>query len=169
MAIFDIVLVVLFFGFVGAGFYFGFIHTLGAVIGTVVGVLVASNFYGAIAPFFQFFMLKEGVANTLAFIIIFLLVSRLVGYLAHLFDQGFKIIRFIPFASSANRLAGALFGFFEATLVLGTILFVTSQFQISPAVNAAIDSSAFAGLLMTIAQILTPLIPESLKVRVIGG
>lgn len=166
MGTFDIVLLVIFFGFVGAGFYFGLIHTLGALLGVVVGVIAASSLYGEVAPFFQFFMLKEEVASVLAFIVIFLVTSRLVGWMVHMLDQGFKIVRFIPFASSVNRLAGALFGFAEGALVLGTILFVASHFQISPAINEAISNSRFAGLLMTIAKILTPLIPAAIKSRV---
>ena len=163
MGTFDIVLVVIFFGFVGAGFYFGLIHTLGAIIGAVVGVVAASNLYQDISPFIQFFMVKESVANVLAFIITFIVISRLIGYMVHMLDKGFKIIRFIPFATSVNRLAGGLLGFLEGALVIGTILFVASQFEISPAVNQAIEDSAFAGLLMTIASILTPLIPQALK------
>lgn len=163
MGILDIVLLILFFGFVGAGFYFGVIHTIGALIGVVVGVTAAGSLYDKVAPFFQFFMLKEDVARVLAFIIVFVVTSRLIGYMVHMFDQGFKIIRFIPFASSANRLAGALFGFAEGALVLGTILFVASHFQLSPAINDAIDQSKFAGLLMTIAKVLTPLIPVAIK------
>lgn len=163
MAIIDIILLVLFFGFVGAGFYFGIIHTLGAVIGAFVGVIAAGNLYTQVAPFFQFFMLKEPVAKVLAFIIIFIITSRLIGYVVHMLDQGFKIIRFIPFASSANHLAGAAMGFVEGALVLGTILFVMSHFQISPGLDAAIANSRFADLLMTIAKVVTPLVPAALK------
>lgn len=163
MGIFDIVLLVIFFGFVGAGFYFGIVHTLGALIGVVVGVMAAGALYEKVAPFLQFFMLKPEVAKVLAFILIFVITSRLIGWVVHMFDQGFKIIKIIPFASSINRLAGALFGFLEAALVIGTILYVTSHFQVSPYLNDAISNSAFAGLLMKIASILTPLIPAAIK------
>jgi len=163
MPILDIILLVLFFGFVGAGFYFGLIHTLGALLGVVVGVMAAGSLYDKIAPFFQFFLLKEEVAKVLAFVVVFLVTSRLIGWMVHMIDQGFKIIRFIPFASSANRLAGALLGFVEGALVLGVILFVMSHFQISPAINEAIDNSRFADLLITLAKVLTPLIPAAIK------
>ncbi|MBU0597904.1 CvpA family protein [Patescibacteria group bacterium] len=167
MGTFDIILLLLFFGFVGAGFYFGLIHTLGALAGVVVGVIAAGSLYNEITPFLQLFMLKESVAQVLSFIIIFLVVSRVIGYMVHMFDKGFKIIKFIPFASSINRLGGGLIGFFEATLVLGTILYVASQFQLSPYLDQAIANSAFAGLLMTIASILTPLLPGVFKIKVI--
>jgi len=167
MVVFDIILLVLFFGFVGAGFYFGLIHTLGAIIGVVGGILAAGSIYNEVAVMFQFFGFKGEVANVISFIVIFLVVSRLIGYAVHMIDKGFKIIKFIPFASSINRLGGALLGFFEAALVIGTILYVASNFEVSPYINAAIDDSAFAGLLMTIAKVVTPLVPDSMKVDVI--
>ena len=166
MGTIDIILLVIFFGFVGAGFYFGLIHTLGAIIGVVVGIVVASNLYVSFAQFFKFLMIKENVAEIIAFIALFIGVSRLIGYMVHMFDKGFKLAKLIPFATMVNRLAGGLLGFFEAALVLGTILFVMSNFNFSPELNAAIDNSAFAGLLVTIAKIVTPLVPESLKVNI---
>ncbi|MFA6098217.1 MAG: CvpA family protein [Patescibacteria group bacterium] len=167
MAIIDIILLIMFFGFVGAGFYFGLIHTLGAIIGVFVGVVAAGSLYRDISPFFQFVGLKSGVADVMAFIIIFLVVSRLIGFVVHMFDKGFQLARLIPFATTANRLAGALLGFIEGALVLGTILFVISHFQISPELNNAIDNSAFAGLLITLAKVVTPLVPNVLKVDVV--
>lgn len=163
MDIFTIVLLIIFFGFVGAGFYFGLIHTVGAVIGAVAGVWIASHYYHQISPFIQFFLVKGTVADVIAFVLILLVVSRLIGYVVHMLDQGFKIIKIVPFASSINRLGGALFGFLEAALVIGTILYVTSQFNISPQVTDAIGNNPFAGLLMNIAKILLPLIPTALK------
>jgi uncharacterized membrane protein required for colicin V production len=163
MGTFTVILLVIFFGFIAAGFYFGLIHTIGAVIGAVAGVWIASHFYDQISPFIQFFMIKGAVADVIAFIVILLVVSRLIGFVVHMLDQGFKIIKIIPFASSINRLGGALFGFVEAALVIGTILYVTSQFNVSPAVTDAINNTPFADLLMNIAKILLPLIPAALK------
>ncbi len=169
MGIFDIVLLILFFGFVGAGFYFGLIHTLGAIIGVVVGVIAAGSFYSEIAPFFQFLMIKSSVANVLAFIVVFLLISRVIGYMVHMFDKGFKLARLIPFATMANRLGGALLGFFEAALSLGIMLYVADKFDISPYINSAIDGSPFAGLLISIGGVLAPLIPGTLNANLITG
>ncbi|MFA5052254.1 MAG: CvpA family protein [Patescibacteria group bacterium] len=163
MGAFTVVLLLIFFGFIAAGFYFGIIHTIGAVIGAVAGVWIASHFYPEITPFIQFFMIKGAVADAISFIVILLVVSRLIGFVVHMLDQGFKIIKIIPFASSINRLGGAMFGFVEAALVIGTILYVTSQFNISPQITDAINNTPFAGLLMNIAKILLPLIPVALK------
>ena len=167
MGTLDLILLIIFFGFVGAGFYFGLIHTLGAIIGVVVGVVAASNIYTDISPFIQFFMIKENVADVIAFIVVFVGISRLIGYMVHMMDQGFKLARLIPFATMVNRLAGGLLGFVEGALVLGTILYVITTFEFSPEVMQTIDGSALAGLFTTISNILVPLLPESFNVNVI--
>lgn len=163
MAVIDIILLVVFLGFVGAGFRFGLVHTLGSIIGIIIGVIVATNFYGSISPFLQLFLLKSEIANWLAFIIIFIIINRLIGYVVHALDKGFKIFKIIPFISSINRLGGALLGFAEATFSLGMILYMATVFMGDSALAVAIENSAFAKLLISIAKILLPLIPIGLK------
>lgn len=163
MALFDIILLIIFFSFVASGFYFGLVHILGNLIGVVIGVMAASYFYKDFSPFLQFIFLKEPMANWLAFIIIFVLVNRLIGFVVHWIDKGFKIFKIIPFVSSINRLGGALLGFLEGALVLGTILYVGTRFLEGNFLAQAIENSRFAGLLIKIAKILLPLIPDSIK------
>lgn len=166
MGTLDLVLLIIFFGFIMAGFYFGLIHTLGAIIGVVVGVVAASNIYPEVSNFVQFFMIKENVADVIAFIVVFFGVSRLVGYMVHMIDQGFKLARLIPFATMVNRLGGGLLGFLEGSLVLGTILYVITTFEFSSEVMQTIDNSAMASLFTTISQVLIPLIPESMTANI---
>jgi len=163
MAMIDIVLLIIFFGFVVSGFWFGLVHILGNLIGVVFGILAASYLYKDLSPFLQFLFLKEPIANWLAFIIIFVLVNRLVGFAVRMIDKGFKIFKIIPFISSINRLGGGLLSFVEAALVLGTILYVGTKFLGDMPLVQTIQNSAFAGVLIKIAKILLPLIPDSIK------
>lgn len=163
MALFDIILLIIFFGFVASGFYYGLVHVIGNLLGVVIGVIAASYLYNDFSPFLQFLFLKESIANWIAFIIIFLLVNRLIGYMMRWIDKGFKIFKIIPFISSINCLGGALLGFLEGTLVLGTILYVGTQFLGNVSLVQTIESSAFAGLLIKIAKILLPLISDAIK------
>ncbi len=167
MGILDIIIIILFIGFIGSGFWFGFVHTLGTIIGVVVGILAAGSLYDGISNFFQLFLLKPQMADLVAFVVIFIATSQLVGWVAKAFDSGFKLIKLFPFVSSANRLAGAMLGFVEGALVIGVVLYVAGSFDISPGLSQAIDNSILAGLFMTIASIVTPLLPDSLKVKVI--
>lgn len=163
MATFDLILLIIFFCFVAAGFWFGLVHTLGSLFGIVIGAWAASHFYSSISPFLQIFLFKPGVANWLAFIIVFLIINRLIGFIVHHLDKGFKIFKIIPFISSINRFGGALLGFAEATFTLGMILYMATVFLgDSPLVNT-IENSSFANLLISIAKILLPLIPIGLK------
>ncbi|MFZ6036308.1 MAG: CvpA family protein [Patescibacteria group bacterium] len=168
MGTLDLIILLLFLGFIGSGFWFGFIHTLGTIIGVVVGILAAGSLYQGVASFFELFLLKPDVAEFAAFAVLFIAATQLVGWVAKMFDRGFKLLRFFPFVSSANRLGGAMLGFVEGALVIGTVLFVASHFQLSPTVNEAIDNSILAGLFMAIASILSPLVPESLKIEIVG-
>ncbi|MBI5037822.1 MAG: CvpA family protein [Candidatus Kerfeldbacteria bacterium] len=168
MGTLDLIILILFLGFIGSGFWFGFIHTLGTIIGVVVGVIAAGQLYDGVSSFFQMFLLKPNIADLVAFAVIFIATSQLVGWVAKMFDSGFKLVRLFPFVSSANRLAGAMLGFIEGALVIGVVLFVASNFELSPSINQAISDSVLAGLFMTIASILTPLIPASLKIEVIS-
>jgi membrane protein required for colicin V production len=163
MPIFDIVLLVLFFGFVFVGFWLGLIHTLGAIIGMVVGLVVASNFYGQISPFLQFLFVKPSIANFVSFVVVFLVVSRLIGFVFYRIEKAFKIITFLPLVGAANRLGGALLGFVEGAFVLGIVLMIATSFALPDSFLNMIDNSAFAQLLIKIAKILTPLVAESLR------
>lgn len=163
MPVFDIVLLVLFFGFVFVGFWLGLIHTVGALIGMVVGLVVASNFYDDISPFLQFLFVKQSIANFVSFVVVFLVVSRLIGFIFFRIEKAFRIITFLPLVGAVNRLGGALLGFVEGAFVLGTVLMIASSFALPDSFLNMINNSAFAQLLIKIAKILTPLISESLR------
>ncbi|KKS70702.1 MAG: hypothetical protein UV42_C0046G0001, partial [Candidatus Magasanikbacteria bacterium GW2011_GWE2_42_7] len=45
MGLFDIVLLIIIAGFAMFGIWFGFIHTLGSLLGTAVGAFVATRYY----------------------------------------------------------------------------------------------------------------------------
>lgn len=167
MGTLDLIILILFAGFIGSGFWFGFVHTLGTIIGVVVGILAAGSLYGGISDFFQLFLVKPQMADLIAFVVVFILTSQLVGWVARMFDKGFNLVKLFPFVSSANRLGGAMLGFVEGALVIGVVLYVASSFNISPELSQAIDSSILAGLFMTIASIVTPLLPESFKVNIL--
>lgn len=49
MSLFDIILIVIVAGFGLFGLWFGLVHTLGSLIGTVFGVYLASRYYGPVA------------------------------------------------------------------------------------------------------------------------
>ena len=49
MSTFDIVLLVIIGGFGLFGLWFGIVHTLGSLLGTALGIFLASHYYGPVA------------------------------------------------------------------------------------------------------------------------
>src|SRR3990167_9547078 len=97
MTLLDLILVLIVFFFTFSGFWFGFIHTLGSLVGTVAGVLVAGHYFEDFAvKLGGLAMGNTGVAKVVAFVLIFLLVSRLVGFVFWLINKMFDVIAKIP-------------------------------------------------------------------------
>lgn len=168
MPTFDLVLLFLFLYFVFSGFWFGLIHTVGVLVGVVVGVLAASASYESVGNFLQFLFFREGVANAVSFIVIFLFVNQLVGFIFAKLNKAFKLLTIIPFLGPINRLAGAALGIVVGIFVLGTVLLVARAFPFTEGFAQAIDSSQVAKLLMGGAGILSGLLPDAVS-RVVHG
>ncbi|MDO8581605.1 MAG: CvpA family protein [bacterium] len=150
----DVILILIVFGFLLFGLWFGLIYTFGALIGTVVGAFIAGQFY-TIVP--------GTLPRLAAFIIIFLIVSRLVGFGFSLLDKAFHILSIIPFLKSINRLGGGIFGLLEGVLVVGTILIVASRYNLGSWFTGAMTQSKVAPSLVSASQVILPFLPIALK------
>lgn len=162
MILFDLILVLILGGFILFGLWFGLIHTLGSLIGVVVGSWIASNSYIYIADKFSWLWGTGNFTKLIIFIIIFIIVNRLVGLGFYLIEKVFNIISIIPFLKSINRLAGGLLGLAEGVLVLGTILFVASKYDLGVLTEQMAQSEVIPYFLLA-TSILFPLFPEILK------
>jgi len=162
MILFDLILVLILGGFILFGLWFGLIHTLGSLIGVVAGSWIASHSYIYIAEQFSWLWGTGNFAKLIIFIIIFIIVNRLVGFAFYLFERVFNIISIIPFLKSINRLAGGILGLVEGLLVLGTILFVASKYELGMLTEQMSQSEVVPYFLLA-TTILLPLFPEILK------
>ena len=75
----------------------------------------------------------------------------------------FGIVERLPFIKTADRLIGGLLGFVEGVFVMGMILFVATHYDIGETYLYAIQQSAIAGWLMSIAGALNILLPKALQ------
>lgn len=157
MTIFDYILLQILFFFAFAGFFFGAMHTLGALLGTIAGVLLGGRYYELVATYIP--LQSESITKVLAFVLIFIVASRLVGLLFWMLDKMFKVLSIIPFLKTFNRLLGALLGGAEGIIILGVILLVLEPFQLG-SLPGYVESSAVALWLKGIAEILAPLLPR---------
>ena len=150
----DVILLLAVFGFLLFGLWFGLIHTFGSLVGTTVGALIAGQLY-TIVP--------GAIGRIAAFIIIFVIVNRFVGFGFYLFERIFHILSIIPFLKSINRLGGGVFGLLEGFLVVGTVLVVASRYDLGSWFTTAMTQSKVAPSLVNSAQVLLPFLPSALK------
>lgn len=162
MMLFDLILVLILGGFILFGLWFGLIHTLGSLIGVIAGSWIASHAYLPVADKFSWLWGTGNFTKLIIFIIIFIIINRLVGLGFYLIEKIFNIISIIPFLKSVNRLAGGLLGLIEGVLVLGTILFVASKYDLGVLSEQMAQSEVVSYFLLA-TSILLPLFPEILK------
>ncbi len=153
MLLIDIILALLLLGFVGAGAKDGFVHTLGRLIGAIIGYVVAKAWFLKVSFFLGLFM-SDGWARLLSFAFIFIAVSRLSGIILKLLDGAFSILKIIPFLKTANNLLGGIIGFFEGIIIMGGVLYVTQVLIIVPTIINWVAKSAMAPWLMKTFQVL---------------
>lgn len=164
MFLVDVILLVIVGLFVLFGLFFGLVHTLGSLIGTILGIVVSTRLIDPAFDRFGFLLGGGGVAKVVLFVIIFLLVSRLIGLLFWVAEKVLGIFAILPFAKSINRLLGAVFGFVEGVVVVGVVLFFALQYLPDAAVRAALEQSAVANYLLATVAALQVLFPESVRV-----
>lgn len=162
--IFDVILIVLLAGFVFSGLFFGLIQTLGGLIGVIAGAYLAGHYFLSLAAWISGVTgIYNNIVKVVTFLLLFILINRIIGLLFYLLDKAFHLIAIIPFLKSINKLAGAIFGLLEGSLVLGLSLYILSKYQIGLWFTNALQSSKIAPKLIYIAKILLPLIPEVIK------
>ena len=161
MTIFDVILLVLVGGFVLFGLWFGFIHTLGSLIGTIFGTFFAGWLHAPIAAFLSTFIGDTNKVYFFTYVILFILISRVFGFLFFLLDSVMKIFTRLPFLKQVDKLLGMLVGLVEGVLVVSLALILTQKYNLGLSFQSALESSKVGIWLMTTGTILVPLLPKS--------
>lgn len=149
MLLVDIILLLLLLGFIGAGAKDGFVHTLGRMVGAVIGFVLAKMYYVKFGAMLALFM-PNTWANFLSFTLLFILVTRLIGFGAKLLDGAFSILRHLPFLQSIDKILGAILGLVEGVLIMGGVFFVVNVIKILPTVASWIHGSRVAFYIQSI-------------------
>lgn len=165
MSYFDIGLLVILLGFVGHGLAKGLIRLLGQVVGLIVASYVSSHFY---LTFYEWgkdiVNWSDGTEKFLSFIILFVLITSLVGGVFIIIEKIFDLISIIPFTKLINKLLGGALGLLEGSLSLGLILFVAARYTwIDGLMGHQLVASKVAPWLIKVANIIMPFLPEALK------
>ncbi|MBI4092541.1 MAG: CvpA family protein [Candidatus Kerfeldbacteria bacterium] len=146
------------------GFRSGLIHMIGSIIGVVVGVALAGRWYDPVGSWLGAFVFSDPlIAQVVGFSVLMLIFNRLFGLAFVLLNKVIRIINIIPGVSGLNRLAGAGLGFVEAVLIAGVTLYLATKFNVSPGWSEALEQSVLRPMLVGIAQIVVPLLPNAIK------
>jgi len=162
--LFDVILIFLLSGFIFFGLFLGLIHTFGALVGVIFGAWAAGHYFLPFAGWISSITgISSNIINVIAFIGIFILVDRLIGLIFYILNKVFHLIAIIPFLKTINKLAGAVLGLFEGSLVIGLSLYILSKYSFSVWIDGALKTSKIAPILVKIARILLPLIPQMIR------
>ncbi|MBU4369742.1 CvpA family protein [Patescibacteria group bacterium] len=160
MSFFDLILLLLLFGFVWFGFWNGLIRTLGGIIGLVLAVFVAGQWYETVAlKLLPFLSDNLSLARLLSFILVFIITQFIIICLLKVVNKIFNL----PVLKILNRLTGAIFGLIEGGLILGLVLYFSTKFTLVPNWAEILNSSSIAPTLISFGKILQPLLPQVLK------
>ena len=122
----DIILIAIVIIFVLVGWSYGFIQSLGNLIGLILGVIVGGHLIVYLQN--QFSVLNQPVVAIAIFIALAAAISWLIGWLFKLVDKLYKILSIIPFLKPINKLAGAILGFIEGALLVIAISYFSITF-----------------------------------------
>ena len=147
-----------------AGFFFGFIHTLGSLLGTVLGVYLAFRYYSVISDWLMNISGWQGnISKVVIFTTVFIIITRLVGIVFFFIEKIFNILKFLPFIKTFNRLIGLILGLSEGIITIGFIIFFIERFPLSNFIMSYLASSVIAPYASGIASILWPFLPEAFR------
>lgn len=164
MSLFDVILLIIIGGFAMFGFWFGMVHTLGSLVGTVLGAYVASRYYESMAAWLvNVTGWESNYAKVLMFIIAFVVINRLIGFGFWILDKVTSFVTNLPFLNSLNRFLGVLIGLFEGVITLGLIFYFIERVPLSDQFMGWMSDSSLVPFLVGSASILIPLLPEALK------
>jgi len=164
MNLVDFILLGVIIAFGAAGFWFGFVRTVGYFLCNIVGLYFAFRFYKPVGEW----MLKitnwdSNTAQFWTFVIGFVLISVAIGFVGRLVVKLLDVVARLPFISLINRLAGLGFGLLQGILVCAAVLYVLARYPIGAGAMTAIEQSQMVGLLNYVVVLLSPFIPEGLK------
>lgn len=158
---FDIVIILIIVGFGLYGFWGGLAKRLSAIIGLVVASYVSTHYYTILAAILiGKFGWGENSANIVSLIIFLTVIGAVVSFvIGKVFDQ----FKSIPFVGFIDRMLGMFLALFAGILLSGLVIFVIEQFPFSEQVTGWVVGSAVAPLVIKVAGLLIPLIPDGLK------
>ncbi len=143
----------------GLGFRSGLLRMLGSLVGFVIATLVASRFYPEVANWFG----GTNMSQVIAFLVIFGLSLKLISLLFWILGKAFQVVTVLPFVSSVDKVLGLIIGLAEGILIMAMGVYFVNKYPFNDWLMSQMSGSVVAPVLLIIAQIFLPLLPEALK------
>ncbi|HOZ36992.1 MAG TPA: CvpA family protein [bacterium] len=164
MLLVDIILLIILIGFIINGWQMGLIKTLGALVGILVGIVLASHFFTELAYLFTpIFGGRENLAKIISFIAIFLITNGVIAMGIWLLKGTLKLLSFVPFVKLIDHLGGGVIGLVCGVFVLGIIIIVADKYPIANFLTVYFEQSKIVPYLAKGSSVLMPLLPEAVK------
>lgn len=163
MILFDYVLLAILAYFTLWGFRKGLIQAVGSIVGLILAVVIASRYFDVAAEWLIPYISNINLARIVAFIALLVLVNRLTIFAFAILQKLYKTIAILPFMKFGNRLLGAALGLIEGAVMLGLVIYFASRFPFGSIVEAFLEGSQVAPILLSISSIVQPLIPEAIR------
>jgi hypothetical protein len=136
MFIFEALTVFVWIAFIVNGYRAGGVETLGRVIGSILGYLIARSQSAALIGLFSF-ILPKAWAGIVAFLAIFLIINSAIGLLFKIAGRLLHIFTRLPVLKQIDSLIGGFLGFIEGIIVIGGMSWlITDALRINGASGA---------------------------------
>jgi uncharacterized membrane protein required for colicin V production len=164
MTLLDVILLIMLFGFVFYGLFFGLVQTLGGLVGVFAGAIIASRLFEQVGQWLKpLFWGNAALSKIICFIILFILINRLAGLVFHIVDRIFGFLKIIPFLKSINSILGGLIGFLEGAFLLGGIIYIAARYPVFDWLSDALAQSVAARYLSLVFNLISPLLPMAVR------
>ena len=154
----DFVFAIIICASMAAGFAKGFIRIGIGLIAFLVGIVLASWFYGTAAGWLLPYVTSPGVANLLGFLTVFAMVLTAGALISALLTRVFKLVGL----SWLDRVLGGVLGMARGLLASVVVLMILLAFAPVKTHNAVVDSW-LAPYVMDSAHLISRITPFELK------
>ncbi|RRR67454.1 MAG: CvpA family protein [Candidatus Viridilinea halotolerans] len=150
----DLIILIVLGLFFTLGLYWGLIRQVLAVVGLIVGVMVAGRFGGNVADWLSSFISDPMVTGALGFLGLLMLVSSIASLIASILHTFVGLL----FLGWLDHLLGGLLGLLQASIAVTVLVVVMHAFPL-PLWNEALANSRFAGSLLRLGDLFGGILP----------
>jgi len=155
----DLALLILVVIFIIFGLYFGLIHTIGSLIGALLAIAGAGYALGYVVDWLNGFISVGPTLTIIVFMILFLVISRLIGFVFYLIERTVGVLARLPFISSLDHLLGGILGFIEGLVVSGVLIHTALVYLPAGAFTGALNVSTIGNWILGLTGFLIAWLP----------